>query len=138
MLTLAFASFAWNCWEALKKLGREEELQLDSRFGDHHDDDEDEEDDDDPLISFVLLRRKQKYLEDMLLAKIVESAWGGRFSSAETPPDDADGFIIGESPLFVVHAEHGTYLVNNHVGTYWDDVEELLPEIKEDRDGTGL
>ena len=93
---------------------------------------EDSDEDSGPMISFVLLQRNPKYIEDVTLTKMVESAWGGDYSSPQEGDEDepsGDGFIIGESPLFVIQSKHGMYLVHNHEQTYWNDMESLLPEI---------
>ena len=59
---------AYECWEALGAMGKV------------LDDEVDEGDDDDrPMISFVLLQKEAKYLESMILAKMIEAAWGGDY-----------------------------------------------------------
>lgn len=92
-----------------------------------------DEDDDSPLISFVLLRKNEKYLEDVLLTKIIQSAWGGNYTTqgdlSETTIEEGTGFVIGESPLFIIQASHGIYLIHNHTRPYFEDMEELLPKI---------
>jgi len=93
-------------------------------------DDDESEEDSGPMISFVLLQRNPKYIEDVTLTKMVESAWGGDYSSSEGVEEQTgDGFIVGESPLFVIQSKHGMYLVHNHAQAYWNDMESLLPEI---------
>ena len=109
---------AYECWEALGAMGKV------------LDDEVDEGDDDDrPMISFVLLQKEAKYLESMILAKMIEAAWGGDYSTSDE--NEADGFVVGESPMFVVNSPHGTFLVHNHDSQYWDDTESLLEEVDE-------
>ena len=61
---------AYECWEALGGMGKD----LDDEGVE-----EDDDDDDRPMISFVLLQKEAKYLESMILAKMIEAAWGGDY-----------------------------------------------------------
>ncbi len=101
----------------------------------------------DQLISLVILQRSPKYLEPIVLARIVESAWGGRYkvggigeheeSTADLPLGDqparphSDGFVTGESPLLVVNSHDKMYMVHNYSVPYWDEMESLCDEIQE-------
>lgn len=109
---VGFVSLAWSCWDSLKLMNSADES----------------DGDDSPLFSLVLLQRSHKYLEDVLLAKIVSSAWGGNYSSGDES-SDAEKYVVGESPLFIVGADGATFLVHNHDGTYWEDMPSLLENV---------
>lgn len=122
---LAFAQLSYECFQGLKRLEEAENQDAEK---------------DKPMISLVLLQRKQKYLEDVILTKLVEASWGGDYSSEsdagdgeneveETSP--GDGFVVGESPLFVIKAPTGMYLVHNMNTDYWENKTEVIEAIGE-------
>ncbi|MCM2373252.1 DUF2314 domain-containing protein [Aporhodopirellula aestuarii] len=125
---LAFAQFTYECWSGLRQMR------------DHHEPEQTDETSDDesdkPMISLVLLQRQQKYLEDMILAKLVEATWGGDYSHGDGEDDDSDehegdGFVVGENPLFIIKAPTGMYLVHNLDAPYWDNKDEVVEAIGE-------
>ena len=110
---IALGSVAWQCWEALQQMP----------------DGKDEADDEEsPMLSLVLLQRSQKFLEDTVLAKVVEAAWGGSYS---TDDEDGDGFVVGETPLFILKSDQGMYLLHNRDCPYWEDVPSVVQEVGE-------
>ncbi|MFK8113105.1 MAG: DUF2314 domain-containing protein, partial [Rubripirellula sp.] len=125
---LGFGVMAKDCWKGQErlKLGQRDlpdsNVVLDAQ-------DESEDEDGKPMVSLVLLQRSSKYLEDMVLAKIAESAFGVPFSAGD---DEAtENFIVGEKPIFFVSAPSGMYLVHNHDTPYWEDKDEVLEHVNE-------
>lgn len=93
---------------------------------------EGETSEDEPLISFVLFQRSQKYLEDVTLTKIIQSAWGGEYASGEDSEGSEEvGFVVGESPIFCVKTPNQgpLFLVHNHDQPYFDDMDEVLSQV---------
>ncbi|WP_146390035.1 DUF2314 domain-containing protein [Allorhodopirellula solitaria] len=157
---IAFAQLCYECFQGLRQLDDAEmfnqplnrSMQLNSpNAGDRAKDSSasgaagDEADGDRPMISLVLLQRKQKYLEDFIVTKLVEASWGGDYSStsdaegnegeSEEADDEGtptgDGFVVGESPLFVIKSPAGMYLVHNMDTEYWEDKAEVVDAIGE-------
>lgn len=140
---VAFCGFiAWDCWNALRSLSNPLAEFLSSGVLGNDEDansgQEDAGDDDGPMISFVLLQRNAKYLEASVLTRIIQSAWGddavagdldGQQDDGEE--DDGTGFVVGESPLFVVKSASGMYLIHNHDRPYWDELDEVVESIQE-------
>lgn len=82
-----------------------------------------------PLISIVLLLSAPRYLEDKILAQEVQSAWGGDYTSEDE--EKADGFVVGESPMFIVKSPHGMFMIHNRSNPYFDDLDEVVEGIGE-------
>jgi hypothetical protein len=103
---------------------------------------DDAEDDDDspprPLISIVLLRSSQRYLEPVVLAQALSSAWNRRIT-AHTPEssgsaedeENSDGFVAEAGPVYIVFLKQPTafFMVHNHEGNYFDDAEALAADV---------
>lgn len=133
---VGFASIAWGCWDGLKKQDTQywdEQLGPESESPDDDAEDDSAEDDDAPMISLVMLRREPRYLESPVLARIVEGVWGGRYqgSEDEEDSDETDGFVLGESPLFVIRSGEDMFLVHNHDSPYWEGKDELAESVGE-------
>jgi hypothetical protein len=92
-----------------------------------------EEDSPEPMISLVHLRRQQRYLEASVLANALSDAWGLNIHGGEgDPPDDADGFVAGHSPLFIVMVQKpvfAMFTVHNHDRSYFDDSEAVAKSV---------
>ena len=135
----AFASLAHDCWRGLKRLREEDEATIldvpdSASDSDWNQPAENADSDDGPMISFVLLRCETKFLEEVVLQKILSSAWGGEFVGSGEPDDedrDDASFVIGENPMFIVKAESGHYIIHNHDEPYWEDVDEVVEQIDE-------
>ena len=82
-----------------------------------------------PLVSLVLLLSQPRYLDDKILAQIVESAWGGNYSD----PDEArrDGFVAGNDTVHLIKSPIGMFLINNFPTPYWRASETLADSIQE-------
>ncbi len=119
-----FGFLAYDCWKGFMEMRNHVDDEAMKEANEN-----DQEGTEKPMIAFVLLQKQPKYLENMILAKMVESAWGGNYSSGDE--DQADGFVVGESPLFVIKAPFGMYLVHNHANPYWNNTNEVVEDIGE-------
>lgn len=93
----------------------------------HSYDGEDDDTENKPMISIALLLSKPRYLEDKVLAHIVESAWGGNYTQEDSPKQD--GFVVGESPLYMIKSPMGMFVVHNFSRPYWDEVDKVAMDI---------
>ncbi len=133
--SLGFGSIAYSCWQGFR--ARREFLNSDQfmtpdnvmNAATNFDPSADDDDSDSPMVSLVLLQRQPKYMESMILAKHVESAWGGDYSNDDE--EAADGFVVGDDPVFMIKTELGMFLMHNHAATYWTDVDEVVESITE-------
>ncbi|MFN7140514.1 MAG: DUF2314 domain-containing protein, partial [Limisphaerales bacterium] len=80
-------------------------------------------------ISLVLLLKDPRYLEASILANVVSSAWGEEYSAAGD--GDTGRFVVGESPLFLIHGPQGVFAVNNFSAPYFNNMEKLVEEVRE-------
>lgn len=115
--TIVFGWMTWEYWDALKHWGEESP------------DVEDGDEEDKPIISIVLLLKAPRYLEDFILTQVLEEAWGGDFSSDDE--ENQDGFVVGETPMFVVKSPHGMFMIHNRPEPYFEDAEAVGEEIGE-------
>ena len=90
-----------------------------------------------PMVSLVLLLRQPRYLEATVLAEILRTAWGVTFSVSNGDASEADAkpaaWIVGQSPLFMVHPGDGMFCVHNHERLYFGDVPDLdtrVPDLR--------
>src|SRR5262249_31195037 len=81
-----------------------------------------------PLISLVLLLREPRYLDSAMLTSLVNRAWGTQLGTGDP---EATEFVVGDSPLFVIHCAERMFLVNNFARPYVDDVEAAARDIPE-------
>lgn len=93
-----------------------------------------DDDSDTPMVSLVLLLKQPKYLEAVVLAEVLKSAWGlpfevGRDDDGEEKDDKAKPFVVGESPLFMVSAGDALFVIHNHASGYFSDVDKLAEKI---------
>jgi uncharacterized protein YegJ (DUF2314 family) len=114
---LVFGGIAWQFREAIKG------------WDDLEPDEEDADENERPMISIVLLLRAPRYLEDKILAQEVQSAWGGDYTGEDE--EKADGFVVGESPMFIVKSPHGMFMIHNHPSPYFDDLDKVVDGIGE-------
>ena len=121
--------FVWLAWEYRTSLKQMEFGDLLDELGNPDGDGGEEGEADKPMISIVLLLDSPRYLEDMVLAGIVEEAWGGDYTSGDE--DAQDGFVVGEAPVYVIKCPHGIFMVNQFDRPYFDEVDEVAEEIGE-------
>lgn len=84
-----------------------------------------------PIISLVLLLSQPRYLEDEVLAHIIESAWGGDYTNEDE--QKRDGFVVGRDKIYVVKSPMGIFTINNFSSSYWQDVQTVvnpLPDLR--------
>ena len=82
--------------------------------------------DDEPIIALVLMLREPRYLDDRILRQIASEAFDIEFDETDA---DAEEFVVGESPAFIVKVAGHLFLVNNFSAPYADDVEEMAESI---------
>lgn len=89
------------------------------------------------ILSLVHLRRQQRGLDALLLAKALSRAWQLKI----VPEEDAhallaDGFVAGSSPVFIVIVNRpvqATFVVNNHANSYFENaarVAAAMPNMR--------
>jgi uncharacterized protein YegJ (DUF2314 family) len=95
------------------------------------------EGEDKPIISLVLLLKEPRYLEARIVAEIVSSAWGGKYSFSDMDEDKANHdevetrWVVGRSPLFLIQCPEGMFMLNNFSQPYWSNKEEVIEEVRE-------
>lgn len=103
--------------------------------GDQPDKDQGKSDDDEdskPIISLVHLRRQQRYLEPQVLANALSEAWGLQIVGGDEDTEQADGFVAGDNPLFLVMVRKpvfAMFMVHNRDSSYFDDQEETASHV---------
>ncbi len=85
-----------------------------------------------PMISLVHLRSSQRYLEPVVLAHALSDAWGIRIAGPDDDPEQADGFVAGDNPLFIVMVQKpssAVFMVHNHDQSYFDEPGEVAGKV---------
>jgi uncharacterized protein YegJ (DUF2314 family) len=119
-LGIGFALALLTAWQAWRDL-RPDSAQRGEKQGE-------------PMVSFALLLSETRYLEAAVLAKIVSKAWGGEYAwsdSVESPPEEGDRWVAGESPYFVVRSPEGVFMVHNHADPYFDEPHKVKESFKD-------
>jgi len=91
-----------------------------------------EEEDTKPIISLVHLRRQPRYLESQVLANALSEAWGLKIIGGEGDAEEADGFVAGDNPLYLVMVKKPSFamfMVHNRDTHYFDDPEEVASHM---------
>lgn len=108
---IASAAFAWQIWREF------DPRRIEAESADRK-----------PMISFALLLREPRFLDAQILAQSVSAAWGGEYVAsdieADSPRDsgtEESRWVVGRSPLFLVHSPEGLFLVHNHDQPYFDE-----------------
>ncbi len=114
--------FIWLAWEYRNALRQWREAEEESAG-------EDDAAGSRPMISIALFLGAPRYLEAAMLARIVENAWDGDYTSGDE--EAQDGFVVGESPVFMVKSPHGMFMIHNQPTPYFDDAEAVADEIGE-------
>lgn len=83
-----------------------------------------------PMISIVGLVSELPYLEESVLARHMENAWGVTMDPTD---DDPENFIVGEAPLFVIRARDCMFLLHYFERPYFDDPEEVSASMRDIR-----
>ncbi|MBL9157100.1 MAG: DUF2314 domain-containing protein [Verrucomicrobiales bacterium] len=115
--------FAWLAWRLFAALRRWHQMEDEGAETDEG------TEEDKPMISIVLFLRRERPLDEPILARIVEEAWGGNYTSGDE--DAQDGFVVGSSPFFLVKSKLGMFAVHNFPSPYFDDVDAVADEIGE-------
>ncbi|WP_221306256.1 DUF2314 domain-containing protein [Prosthecobacter vanneervenii] len=130
VLCAVYGMIAYQLWTRPDKGSiddfTEEDLPQD---GQQKNDDEDEAK---PIISLVHLRRQPRYLEPQVLANALSEAWGLQIVGGEEDADQADGFVAGDNPLFLVMVRKpvfAMFMVHNRDTSYFDDPEEVASHV---------
>lgn len=98
-----------------------------------------EPDDDPPMTSLVLLLREPRYLDCAILAQAASSAWGGDYEALTSDKlkdhehDDAQRYVLGESPHLIVRNPEGLFIVHTVPAPYFEDSEKLADSLGEAR-----
>ena len=125
LYAVGMSYFAYGLWK------KPNEGFVDDFAGDDNPDGDDENPE--PMISLVHLRRQPRYLEPVVLANALSEAWGLKIAGGDgDPPDDADGFVAGGNPLFMVMVQKPTFamfMVHNHDRSYFDDANEVADGV---------
>jgi hypothetical protein len=79
------------------------------------------------LVAFVLFLREPRYLDAEIVARLASEAWCKEIRVGET--EDADNFVFGTAPTFVMRSGDYMYLVNNFPTPYMEDPEVAAQEI---------
>lgn len=123
---MIFGWLVWAYWNAHRQ------YRLHSETGTLSDADEgDDSDGSRPLISIVLFLKTPRYLEESILTKIVESAWGGDYSNDDE--EARDGFVVGHDLFYVIKHPSGMFALHNIAAPYFDENDEVadsLPELR--------
>ncbi len=114
VLVLGSAYGAWHMWKSYGK-----PTALDEAKGKE------------PLVSLVLLLRKPRYLEARVLAESVSTAWGEKYSAGDDGDKDSVRWVVGETPLFMINAPEGIFLVNNFDRQYFEDTQAVVDSVNE-------
>ena len=85
--------------------------------------------DDKPLIALVLLLREPRYLDAEILSRLASNAWGKKIGVDDS--DENDGFVMGESPAFILQLGALLFLINNFSSPYLEDPEAAAKKITE-------
>lgn len=106
------------------------------------------QDNDEPLTSMVLLLSKPLYGDAELLREIFSKVIGEGLTIREEPPDkdfdevpdlkEGEGFLVGQSPQYMLGAPSGVYMVHDQEEPYMDDPEEAADETNELRASNAL
>ena len=86
---------------------------------------------DNPIISLVLLLREPRYLDDRILAQLASDAWGKTVGTDDRHGND--GFVVGESLLYILRLGDLTFLINNYPRAYFEEVEDVVREVPDMR-----
>ncbi|MEZ5299277.1 MAG: DUF2314 domain-containing protein [Verrucomicrobiales bacterium] len=126
-MAILFAYLSWEYWVSLKAMREAEALGADD--GDGGGDGENDEEDT-PMISLVLLLSEPKYLDEKVLGGILETAWGGDYTSGDE--DRQDGFVVGGDGVpFLVKSPQGVFLIHNWPSRYPDISDETIEGWRE-------
>ncbi len=118
------AALLWHCWEVLRHFSPQalaDSLPNTRPEG--------------PMVSLVLLLRRSRHLEATLLARYAESVWSVPFQALGRTAGSADtgpgAWVGGQSPLFMVAAPEGFFIVHNHASPYFSDPARLSSAVDE-------
>lgn len=133
-LTAAFliytgATRGWNVLRVLAPIGC---VLVAGRFLRKRGATEDADEDERGMISIVGLVSELPFLDESVLARHIENAWG---ITLDATSDDPADFVVGEAPLFVVRAKDCMFMVHYFDRPYFDDPEEVSASMRDIRVG---
>lgn len=117
----------WHAWDVFRHFSPEALAASDP----------DSATDDGPMISLVLLLRRPRHLEANMVARYAELVWNTPFATptgnhTEAQQDQPLGpWVMGQSPIFMVSAPDGMFVVHNHDRPYFDRPEEAAEKVHE-------
>lgn len=130
VLCAVYGMIAYQLWTRPDKGSIDDFTEEDlTQDGQQKNDDEDEAK---PIISLVHLRRQPRYLEPQVLANALSEAWGLQIVGGEEDADQADGFVAGDNPLFLVMVRKpvfAMFMVHNRDSSYFEDPEEVASHV---------
>jgi len=88
-----------------------------------------DEESDAPMTSLVLLLREPKYLDPAILSHAASQAWDAEILAGEE--GEAESFVVGDSPMFMLKHEANMFVVHNHDEPYFKDSEEVAEQMGE-------
>ncbi len=91
--------------------------------------DTEDEEADAPMTSLVLLLREPKYLDPTILSHAASQAWDAEISAGEE--GEAESFVVGDSPMFMLKHEANMFVVHNHDEPYFKDSELVAEQMGE-------
>jgi uncharacterized protein YegJ (DUF2314 family) len=117
-------------WFLKEAITPEEVAREEGRSDDKADSSEDGESR--PMTSLVLLLREPRYLDPAILAHAAGQAWDAEFLAGEED-SEAENFVVGDSPMFVIKHAASMYVVHNHPRPYFDASQEVAEQLSERR-----
>ncbi len=85
-----------------------------------------------PMVSLVQLRSRQRYLEPVVIAHALTSAWGVKIANHADSAEDAEGFVGGNGPTYVIillKPVMALFTLHNHEAPYFDEVDAFADKV---------
>jgi len=121
-MVLGPAALAWHAWDVFRHFSPQALADSDPDASTSE-----------PLISLVLLLRRPRHLEATLLARYAESVWSTPFHAGNQPADETGPghWVVGQTPIFLVSAPDGLFMVHNLDRPYFNEPAELAEKVGE-------
>lgn len=118
------------CYWFWKEAITPEEIAREEASANEDEEEQAEQAEDRSMTSLVLLLREPRYLDLAILAHAASQAWDVEMLAGEQD-DDAESFVVGDSPMFVVKHVDRVYVVHNHAQPYFDEPQEVAEQMNE-------